>query len=137
MIKQSELIQLNGHILYKVHECTKECTSKDTKTCKEKNKLVFPKEPIPIKFLHLFLKKEKLYSGIECFLHLMLRCLLQTHAETVAESMGYLVAMHCEKRQRLGIEDSIPKGGCLCDSSAVRLSHLGIPLCEHLINPYV
>ena len=46
---ESELIQLNGHILYKVHECTKECTSKDTKTCKEKNKLVFPKEPIPIR----------------------------------------------------------------------------------------
>ena len=102
---ESELIQRNEHILYKVHECTDECTAKYNKTCKEKNKLIFPKEPIPIKFLQLFLKYEELYSGIECFLHLMLRCLLKTHAETVAESMGNLVAMHCDKRRGLGIED--------------------------------
>ena len=102
---ESELIQRNEHILYKVHECTDECTAKYNKTCKEKNKLIFPKEPIPIKFLKLFLKYEELYSGIECFLHLMLRCLLKTHAETVAESMGNLVAMHCDKRRGLGIED--------------------------------
>ena len=35
----------------------------------------------------------------------MLRCLLKTHAETVAESMGNLVDMYCEKRKGLGIED--------------------------------
>ena len=102
---ESEPIQRNEHILYKVHECTDECTAKYNKTCKEKNKLIFPKEPIPIKFLQLFLKYEELYSGIECFLHLMLRCFLKTHAETVAESMGNLVAMHCDKRRGLGIED--------------------------------
>ena len=35
----------------------------------------------------------------------MLRCLLKTHAETVAESMGSLIAIHSEKRRGLGIED--------------------------------
>ena len=30
---------------------------------------------------------------------------VKTHAETVTESMGNLVAMHCEKRRGLGIED--------------------------------
>ena len=29
----------------------------------------------------------------------------ETHAETIAESMGNLVDMHCEKRRELGIED--------------------------------
>ena len=35
----------------------------------------------------------------------MLRCVIKTHAETVVESMGNLVDMHCEKRRGLGIED--------------------------------
>ena len=39
------------------------------------------------------------------FLHLILRCVLKTHAETVAESMGNLVYMHCEKRRGSGIAD--------------------------------
>ena len=58
-----------------------------------------------MKFLHLFLKKEELFTGISCFLHLFLRCLMKTHAETIAESMGNLVDLHCEKRRGLGIED--------------------------------
>ena len=58
-----------------------------------------------MKFVHLFLKKEELYLGIEKFLHLLLRCVLKTHAETVAESMGNLIDMHCEKRRGLGVED--------------------------------
>ena len=58
-----------------------------------------------MKFVQLFLKKSELYTGIESFLHLLLRCIVKTHAETVAESMGNIVDLHCEKRRGLGIED--------------------------------
>ena len=44
--------------------------------------------------------------GIKSFLHLLLRCLLKTHAETVAESMGNLIDLHSEKRRGLGVEDA-------------------------------
>ena len=101
----SELIRTNNHVLYKLHECSLDCQAKTIKTCHDKGKVKFPKQPIPMKFLHLFLRKEELFSGIEQFLHLLLRCLLKTHAETVAESMGNLVDLHCEKRRGLGIED--------------------------------
>ena len=102
---ESELIRTNNHLLYRLHECSLDCKAKTSKTCPNKGRVIFPKQPVPMKFLHLFLRKEELYSGIEEFLHLMLRCLLKTHAETVAESMGNLVDMHCEKRRGLGIED--------------------------------
>ena len=75
------------------------------KKCTERGKVVIPKQPIPIKFLHLFLKREELYSNIQNFLHFLLRCVMKTHSETVVESMGNLVEMHCEKRHGLGIED--------------------------------
>ena len=45
------------------------------------------------------------YLGIEAFLHLLLRCSLKTHAETVAESIGNLVDLHCDKRRGLGVQD--------------------------------
>ena len=41
------------------------------------------------------------------FLHLLLRCVLKKHAETVAESMGNLMDMHCEKRCGLGVENVV------------------------------
>ena len=72
---------------------------------KDQGKVVFPKVPISIKVLHLFLKKEELFVGIKSSLHLFVRCLMKTHAETIAESMGNLVDMHWEKRRDLGIED--------------------------------
>ena len=102
---ESDLIRIHEHHLFTVHECNKECTAKTKKTCKEKDKVVFPRMPIPIKFLHLFYKKEELHSDIHHFLHFMLRCLVKNHAETVVESMGNLVDMHSEKRRGLGIED--------------------------------
>ena len=58
-----------------------------------------------MKFLHLFLKEPELFKGIEVFIHLLLRCVVKTHAETVAESMGNLVDLHCEKRRGLGVQD--------------------------------
>ena len=101
----SELIRINKHLLYKCHECTEDCMAKTKKSCSSTGKLILPKQPIPMKFLQLFLMREELYRNIEMFLHLTLRCVLKTHAETVAESMGNLVDMHCEKRRGLGIAD--------------------------------
>ena len=102
---ESELIRTHSHILYKTHECTTNCQAKTRKTCAEKGKVIHPKQPIPMKFLHLFLKKSELNLGTEKFLHLLLRCVVKTHAETVAESMGNLIDIHCEKRRGLGVED--------------------------------
>ena len=101
----SELIRLHEHLLYVLHKCDQNCSAKTMKKCSERGKVVIPKQPIPIKFLHLFLKREELYSNIQNFLHFLLRCVMKTHAETVVESMGNLVEMHCEKRRGLGIED--------------------------------
>ena len=101
----SDIIRTSNHLLYKIHECTENCQAKYRKTCDQKGKIIHPKQPIHMKFVHLFLKKEELYLGIEKFLHLLLRCVLKTHAETVAESMGNLIDMHCEKRRGLGVED--------------------------------
>ena len=75
------------------------------KTCKERNKVAEPRAPIAMKFLHLFLKESELHEGVEAFLHLLLRCTIKTHAETVAESMGNLVDLHCDKRRGLGVQD--------------------------------
>ena len=61
----SELIRTNNHVLYKLHECSMDCQAKMSKTCHDKGKVKFPKQPIPMKFLHLFLRKEELFSGIE------------------------------------------------------------------------
>ena len=100
-----ELIRLHEHNLYKLHVCTVQCTAKYRKTCKDWSKVAFPKKPIPMKFLHIFLKEPELFKGIEVFLHLLLRCVIKTHAETVAESMGNLLDLHCEKRRGLGVQD--------------------------------
>ena len=59
-----------------------------------------------MKFLHLFLGESDLFEDIRSFLHIYFRCLLKTHAETVAESMGNLIELHSEKWRGLGVEDA-------------------------------
>ena len=54
-----------------------------------------------MKVLHLFLKNEFLFSGIEKFLAIFTKCAVKTHAEGVAESMGNYVDIHSEKRRGL------------------------------------
>ena len=102
----SDLVRMNEHNLYKLHKCSEECDLRSSKTCDKKGKIIEPKQPIAMKFLHLFLKEKDLFDGIKGFLHLLLRCLLKTHAETVAESMGNLIDLHSEKRRGLGVEDA-------------------------------
>ena len=53
--------------------------------------------------LHLFLKEESLYSGIEMFMSLYLQSASKTHAEGVAESMGSYVDIHSDKRRGLDV----------------------------------
>ena len=50
----SELIRLHEHLLYVLHKCDQNCSAKTMKKCSERGKVVIPKQPIPIKFLHLF-----------------------------------------------------------------------------------
>ena len=51
----------------------------------------------------MFLKHVSLYSGIEDFLHLFLRCALKTHVESVGESMGSIINLHSDKRRGIDV----------------------------------
>ena len=55
--------------------------------------------PFFFRILHLLLTESGLYNGIEEFLHLYLRCMVTTHAEGVAESMGNYINIHGDKRR--------------------------------------
>ena len=61
------------------------------------------KKVITTKYFHHFTKFEDLFTGIENFLHLFLRCSVKTHAEAVAESMGNHIDYHSNKRRVLDI----------------------------------
>ena len=56
-----------------------------------------------MKFLDMILKYDLLYSVIEDLLHLFLRSALNTHDESVAESMGSIIDLHSEKRRGVGV----------------------------------
>ena len=101
----NDLIKFNVKNLFQLHRCTSECKAKYKNTCEDRMKVAEPRKPIAMKFLHLFLREPELYQGVEHFLHLLLRCTMKTHAETVAESMLNLVDLHCEKRRGLGVQD--------------------------------
>ena len=103
--KYAAVVKNNEHNLYRLHECSSQCSAKYKKSCKDRNKVAEPRMPIPMKFLHFLLREPDLHRGIENFLQLLLRCTMKTHAETVAESMGNLVDLHCEKRRGLGVQD--------------------------------
>ena len=97
-----EIVKRFEHIIFQTHICSSQCE----KSCNRKGKVLQPREPKVFKLLHLFLKESSLYTGLEDFLALFLRCLVKTHAEGVAESMGNIVEMHCDKRRgRMDIED--------------------------------
>ena len=91
------------HILYVTHDCT----IVYGRSCPRKGKVVEPRSPVLFKFLHLFLKESSLYTGLEDFLSLLLRCVVKTHAEGVAESMGNIIEIHSDKRRgRMDIDDA-------------------------------
>ena len=82
--ENNEVLKRFEHLLFQTHACSTECDKK----CPDKGKIVEPRVLIPMKLLHLFLKEPALYQGLKEFFHLYLRCLLKTHAQGVAESMG-------------------------------------------------
>ena len=100
-----DLIKMHEHLLYMEHKCSDQCTAKSKKTCNDSGKLIMPRVPVPVKFLQLFLKERILFQGIESFLHFFLRCIVKTHAEGVAESMGNYIDLHSDKRRGMEIDD--------------------------------
>ena len=92
------------HILFEVHQCDDSCNTRLKKGCALFNKLKQPLRLINMKVLHLFLKEESLYSGIELFLSIFVKCAVKTHAEGVAESMGNYIDIHSEKRRALDVK---------------------------------
>ena len=62
------------HILFEVHQCDDSYNTRLKKGCALFNKLKQPLRLINMKVLHLFLKEESLYSGIELFLSIFVKC---------------------------------------------------------------
>ena len=104
-----------GSILFKTHQCSKDCKLVDGK-CPSLKEVIMSLKVNNMKLLHLFLKEESLSAGIGKFLCLFLQCAVKTHAEGVAESMGSYVDIHSDKRRGLdvavvGIESCIHWNG--------------------------
>ena len=100
--EDDELVKRFDIYLFKTHKCSKECG----RSCPDIDKVIMPRIPKLFKIVHLFYKEPSLYLGLEEFLALFLKCLVKTHAEGCAESMGNLVDMHCDKRRgRMDLED--------------------------------
>ena len=109
-----EIVKMFSHFLFQTHVCHSECEKVErrdavkgrVKDCPKKGSLLEPKVPNIWKLLHLFYKEPILYSGLQDFLHLYLRCVVKTHAEGVVESMGNYIEIHSEKRRgRMDILD--------------------------------
>ena len=76
--------------IFEMHICSKLCRVPQANKARSCPKCQQPEQPKRIsttKVLHMFLRNEVLYAGIEEFLHFFLRCALKTHVESVAESM--------------------------------------------------
>ena len=101
--EKDEVVKRFETFLFETHSCSKDCQ----KGCSDKDKVILPRIPVMFKIVHLFFKEPSLYLGLEDFLSLFLRCIVKTHAEGCAESMGNLVDMHCDKRRgRMDIEST-------------------------------
>ena len=91
------MLRNNESFLFETHKCSVECGVMSYKDCKQYQQLSQPKTIIDLKWYHLFLKEPEL------FLHIFLQCITKTHAEGVAESMGNVLDMHCDKRRGIDI----------------------------------
>ena len=101
--ENSDIRKMNEHFIFQVHKCDGNCSAKTQKKCTLFNKIQLPLKIINMKILHLFLREESLYMGIELFLSIFIKCSVKTHAEGVAESMGNYVDIHSEKRRGLDV----------------------------------
>ena len=83
-------------LIFTKHVCNEKCGQNCSKL----------DDPNFMKIIHLFLKEPELYTGIKNFLHLFMNCIVKTHAESVAESMGSIIERHCDSRRgSMGLED--------------------------------
>ena len=99
----NEVVKRFERFLFQTHSCSKDCK----KECPDMDKVILPRIPVMFKIVHLFFKEPSLYLDIEDFLSLFLRCIVKTHAEGCAESMGNLVDMHSDKRRgRMELENT-------------------------------
>ena len=67
--ENKEIVTRFQHLIFETHSCSKDCEE----DCGKTGKVLEPLEPRMFKLLHLFLKEPTLYTGIEEFLHLLLR----------------------------------------------------------------
>ena len=92
---ENDVVKRFESLLFQVHSCSSDCARK----CSQKDQPLNPRVPNLFKILHLFFKEPSLYEGLEDFLSFLLRCIVKTHAEGCAESMGNIVEMHSDKRR--------------------------------------
>ena len=93
--KETTFDRVDMKLIFPKHKCLDECPKDCSKT-----------EPHYMKIVHLFFKEPSLFNGIQSFLHLFLNCIVKTHAESVAESMGSIIERHSDSRRgNLGLED--------------------------------
>ena len=79
--ENEEIVGRFEHLLFKTHTCNSDCVKvirrvpgkHDAMVCSEKGKVVQPRQPELMKFLHIMCKEPTLYAGIQNFLHLFLR----------------------------------------------------------------
>ena len=79
--ENEEVVKRFEHLLFETHTCHPDCVKVErrvpgkhpTKVCSEKGKILLPRVPKLMKFLHLILKEPSLFVDIPNFLHLYLR----------------------------------------------------------------
>ena len=79
--ENEEIVSRFEHLLFKIHTCNSKCVKvvrrapgkHDAMICNEKGKLVQPRKPELMKFIHLICKEPTLYTAIQNFLHLLIR----------------------------------------------------------------
>ena len=78
--ENEEIVSRFEHLLFKTHTCTSSCVKvirsapgkHDAMVCSEKGKVLQPRKPELMKFIHLICKEPTLYTGIQNFLHVFL-----------------------------------------------------------------
>ena len=105
--ESEEIVKRFQHLIFMTHTCIPDCQNVvkkfpergKVKVCLKKGQIREPSVPNVMRFLHLFFKEPSLYSILQDFLHLFLRCLVKTRTEVVVESMDNYVELHGNKRR--------------------------------------
>ena len=106
--ESEEILKRFQHHIFMTHTGIPDCQKLVAKfpergkvnVCPKRSQIREPSVPNVMKFLHLFFKEVYLYSVLQNFLHLFLRCLVKIHAEGLVESLGNYVELHGNKMRR-------------------------------------